>query len=172
MGEQQDNKQPNRKFRTTLMIITIVCLIFFILATIFTCSSNGFEKQIVLERDGKTVENMQIKELGLHPGESVDYKVLIKTKATGTYRVSMDFDEIEDGGLKNFIIVTIKSGDTVIYEDGLTQTLSGDNVVFNCDIKANETYVLDIKYLMPIEAGNDAMNTRASFNIEFTIELI
>ena len=92
--------------------------------------------------------------------------------AGGVYAAAVCFDEVTDGGLKNFIIVTIKNGDTVIYEDGLTQTLSGDNVVFNCDIKANETYVLDIKYLMPIEAGNDAMNTRASFNIEFTIELI
>ncbi len=170
LSERQEGIQYNRRFTITLMIVTVVCVIFFITSMIIHCTTDCFKKQIVIESEGVTVDNMQIERLCLHPGDSVDYKVILKSKVSGGYSVTIDFDEIEDGGLKNFIIISIKDGETLVYNKGLDEALSGDDVVFECDIKANEDYVLDIKYLMPIESGNDAMNTRTSFNIEFTIQ--
>jgi hypothetical protein len=84
----------------------------------------------------------------------------------------MDFTETKDEGLKDFIIVVIKSGDTIIYEKVLSEALLGESVVFDCDINANEPYVLDVQYKMPSDVGNEAMNTKTSFDIKFTIEMV
>lgn len=172
MSKSGAENNHNRRFMTILIAITLACIAFFVISLISTCANNGYEKEIIIVQDGETVEDMQIKGLEVHPSESVDYKVLFKAKVTGTYNINMDFTEVEDGGLKEFIVVTIKNGDTLIYEQSLLETLSGEAISFDCNITANEPYVIDVKYKMPIEVGNEAMNAKASFDIKFTIKMI
>ncbi len=172
MSKKDVKNNQNRRLMIILLAVTCLCVAFFVIATAVTCSKDGFKKEIVLVQDGTTVDSMQIKDLSVHPGKSVDYQVYLKTGVTGSYRVQMNFKEKVDGGLKQFIVASVKSNQLVVLEEKLDKVLSDKIVVFNCNITADKPYVLDIKYLMPEQTGNEAMGTNASFDIEFTIDMV
>lgn len=172
MSEKQETKQPsNKRLMTILIIVTTICIIFFILSLAFTCGTGGFKKEITIVQDGVTIDNMEIKALQIHPGESVDYQVWLNSKASGNYSLVMKFNETVDGGLKEFITVNIIDSSYNVIK-GLDEILSGDQVEFVCGITADKPYIIDVKYKMPIQTGNEAMNTNASFNIEFVIQKV
>ena len=172
MSEKKVENKLSRRLMIILITVTAVCVAFFIIATAITCSKDGFKKEIMLVQNGTTVDNMEIKDLSIHPGESVDYQVLLKTKASGNYKVVMNFKETADGGLKEFMVVTVKSNQIIVLSEKLDQVFNDQTVEFTCGITADKHYIIDIKYAMPAETGNEAMSTNASFTIEFTIDMV
>ncbi len=171
--KEEKVQQPRRSYLLIILsIVTLVCIIFFILCTFYVCNRDGFRKEISIVKDETTVDNMKITALNLHPGDSVDYEVVFKSTASGDYQIVLDFSETLDGGLKDYVIVSIVDGDKKVLEKSLTEVLAGGDITLNCEIKAYNPYSIYIKYLMPVDTGNDAMSTNASFEIEFTIDMV
>ena len=167
----KQNTKSNRLL-IVLSIIALICLIFCIVSNCYICSVYNFKKEITIAKNGTTIDSMEIKALSLHPGESVDYQVVLNSKVSGTYEVTFEFNEKLDGGLKEFIIVTINDGDKNILNKGLSNVFEDGKVTFNCNIVANKPYVIDVSYLMPEDVDNNAMGTTANFQINFNIVLV
>ncbi|MBR2377321.1 MAG: hypothetical protein IKA85_06115 [Clostridia bacterium] len=172
MSDEKVQKPTRNRLLIILSIITLVSIIFFIASTCYICSRDGFKKEIKIVQDGTTIDSLEIKSLNMHPGEIVNYQVVLNSTASGNYEVVMNFKEKEDGGLKNFIIVTIMDGNKEILNKKLSEVFTDGKIKMNCNITAFKSYVIDIKYTMPVETGNDAMSTNASFDIEFTIDMV
>ena len=175
MGKENINNNEKNyisgRFLLVLSVIALVCIIFFIVSTCRACARDEFKKEINIVQNGETIDSMEIKSLSLHPSETVNYEIVLKTSVTGTYAVALDFNEKVDGGLKDYIVVIINDGDKNILNKGLSEVLSGDKIAFNCDIMANKPYVINVCYLMPKDVKNEAMGTTATFEIEFYIVL-
>lgn len=172
-NEKTTKKQNTKSNRLliVLSIIALICLIFCIVTNCYVCSIDNFRKEIKIVKDGTTLDSMEIKSLSLHPGETVDYQVVLNATVSGNYSVTFDFFEKEDGGLKRFIFVLISDGDKNILNKGLSNVFEDGKVTFNCNIVANKPYVIDVSYLMPENVDNNAMGTTANFLINFSIEL-
>ena len=176
MTTNSENNKGKKHISNRLLILlsflALVCMIFFIVANWYACGLDGFKKEIKIVKDGTTIDSMEIKSLSLHPGESVDYQVVLNAPMSGSYQVTLDFNEKVDGGLKQFIVVVINDGSKNVLNKGLSDVLAGDKITLTCNIEEKKPYVLDISYVMPEDVNNDAMGTTATFEIEFCIVLL
>ena len=172
MGEKQARFNKNKILFTIFIVASCICVAFFVMSIMVLNYTNAFEKEIIVDSENVTIEDMSIVNLALHPGESVEYHVSFKSRVSGKYRVDIEFIESENGDLKNFINVSIVDNETAIYDKGLNDALAGEGLSHNCQLEANKPYTLDIKYLMPKTAGNEAMGAKASFKVKFTIQRI
>ena len=173
--DKENNNQNGKKNNRLLMIlsiITLISIIFFILTHVFMCCRDDFKKEIKIVQNGTTIENMEIRSLAMHPGENLVYQVHFKSTISGNYEIAMDFNEKQDGGLKEFIVVSIKDGDNQIINKKLSEVFEGDTIKFNCKITAYQAYVINIKYEIPITVGNEAMFKYSSFDIKFVIDMV
>lgn len=132
-------------------------------------AQNDFSKEITVEINGTTTSLLKIGELNLKPGEDCEYNVNLKSKATGDYKISLDFTEITYSELKNFINVEIIVRDDEIYTKTLSELLDGEeNTEFICSLKGDVATRIHIRYYMPQEVGNEAQGKVADFNVVLT----
>ena len=82
------------------------------------------------------------------------------------YLVSLDFLEINDGGLSPLVDVTITANDQPIYEGKLEALYSmEEKISFECEPTKEDTVSLKVTYSMSIDVGNEAMGTFADFEL-------
>lgn len=136
-------------------------------------AKEDFPKDITVGADGTTETVMSVRELKLSPTESKEYSVNLVCAASGSYLVSLDFEQENDGGMKAFVDVTVKHDDEVVYEGGLSELLDSDVIIdFESELHAKEPVVITVCYEMPYDVGNEAQGTYASFDIHLKIEKI
>ena len=136
-------------------------------------AKEDFPKDITVSADGTTETVMSVRELKLSPTESKEYSVNLVCAASGSYLVSLDFEQENDGGMKAFVDVTVKHDDEVVYEGGLLELLDSDVIIdFESELHAKEPVVITVCYEMPYDVGNEAQGTYASFDIHLKIEKI
>ena len=99
-----------------------------------------------------------------------DKLTLSRTTLSGKFFVTLDYEELENGGLSEFVSVIIKLDDGNEYYRGYLKDLFDDEVLLNMCFEANVSQKITITYLMPIEVGNEAMHTYSDFNINITIK--
>lgn len=142
-----------------------------LLAAYTQLAHEDFEENITVSKEGTTTSTVAVHDLALLPAASRTYTVHLRCKASGTYRVSLVYEEKENGGLKPFVNVTLKAKDEIVWNGTLQALLDSDvNLNFLAELQAEDAYDVQITYDMPQEIGNEAKDTFADFDVHFTIE--
>lgn len=149
-------------FKTLIgSIFTLSLIGVIIIAEIF---NSNLESNIKLKKDGTVQKQLKIDLKGFYPGKEEDYTINLLTEDLRNLEGKMDFSNSNGGELQKFIFVKINSGDyeeIFKLEDLLTPEKS---VIFNIT-----SDVIKIKYMMPIDVGNEAQGTGVFFDILLTV---
>ncbi len=141
------------------------------LITFLGKAKEDFPENITVSEDGVTESILAVRDLKLCPTESKEYSVNLVCAASGSYHISLDYEEKKNGGMKPFVDVTVKFNGEVVYEGELAALLdSGELIQFEGELHAEEPLVVSICYLMPYDVGNEAQGTYADFDIHLKIE--
>ena len=127
-----------------------------------------FEENITLSKEGATNATLCVQNLTLCPSTSRTYTVHLKCKASGTYRILLDYEEKNDGGLKPFVNVTVRVGGEDAWQGTLAELLDGQTVpTLTGELQAKEPFDVQVIYTMPEQVGNEAQDTFSDFEIHF-----
>lgn len=149
----------------TCAFIAIGILIFLLL--------NSYRKdltnKIVVKADGRVHEIVEVANMTLVPAETKLYEVDLYAKMADNYTITMDFIELEDGGLGKFVDVVIKNDQLLIYEGKLDALFDTELLVFQTHL-SDSPQNISITYTMDGSTGNDAKKAFSTFNIDILIE--
>ena len=135
-----------------------------------------FEKSIQIDseqmaEDGTYEEEIAFELLCFYPGVEKGYTLAISAPETNEYTLTLDFNETQDGELKNYLDVEISCGEITVNRTLAALFADGEVTQFVCALEKGEEVKIDISYSMPLETGNEAMGAEAFFDILFTAEL-
>ena len=157
------------KKKYILGIVLIAAIIFGIILLIVQCSSDkDFVKNVTLSENGVTREELEFSAANLKPGDSRDYILNLKCKTDGKYAIGLAFSEEKDGGLRNYVTVTITYEDfSVAYT--LDELFKGRIVELDCNISSDPAQI-HVIFTMPSEVGNEAQGAETDFIVILTAE--
>lgn len=162
-----------KKHTYYIIIVAMLLLIAFsIMLIIFLHNADEiYEGNIRVRENDVTETTIPVRDLVMNPGVEKEYHVDLICDATGSYFIHIDFEEKKDGGMKDFVEVTILSNDKRVYQGPLTALLD-DKLIFEFigELDESEPHVLTFKYMMPLETGNEAQGTSSNFDIHIVIK--
>ena len=155
-----------------LIISFLVISAFAVMLIIFVgTAKRDFSENIKVRQDGLTEGVIPVRDLRLNPSESKEYSVDMVCAASGTFAFELSYEEKTDGGLKQFINVTITADGAVVYQGSLQDLINnGLKVNFKGELQAKEPLVLTFHYEMPREIGNEAQGTYSDFDVHIKVE--
>ena len=155
-----------------LIISFLVITAFAVMLIIFVgTAKRDFSENIKVRQDGLTEGVIPVRDLRLNPSESKEYSVDMVCAASGTFAFELSYEEKTDGGLKQFINVTITADGAVVYQGSLQDLINnGLKVNFKGELQAKEPLVLTFHYEMPREIGNEAQGTYSDFDVHIKVE--
>ena len=155
------------KFMLVNLIVIIILIIIGIILMLNMCTPTG-RNVIDIDVEGDEVYDLKFENLCLIPGDSSEYKVILRSSEKAKYRMSFAFDELEEGNLKLFARVKMEMGDEVIYDELLSTAFEDGAVDFTVDLTKKKSDNVIITYYMPLEVGNEAKSAEASFELHVT----
>lgn len=161
-------KKTNKILFVAIPIVVTILAIFLILY--FLCDCNGNKGTITIDKGGEVSREYVVTNLALYPGNQEVTELNVKSKLSGNFEVTLEFREINDGALKNFVTVEVLFDGEVKVIKNLCELFDGNKITFDCNISSSSRSNLKIIYKMPIETGDTAQDTTASFNVGLKIE--
>lgn len=161
------------KIKSINILLVSICLlgIMAVMLSVFlTKAHNDLRESITVSANGVTQKTLEINDLTLIPTQKKEYQISLSCEASGTYDLTLEYDEKLDGGMKDFVNVTVRCNGVDVYRGGLASLLDGENVTFDAYLTKNDPTVIAFTYEMPAEVGNEAKGTAADFNINLMIE--
>ena len=161
------------KNRSINMLIVALLLLgaFAVAINVFLgIAKRDFPKYITVSANGVTESILPIRDLQLNPAESKEYTVNLVCAASGSYYIYLAFEEEEDGGMKNFVDVTVFAGETQVYSGALAELIEGKLIEFEGVLQEKDPLPVTLRYEMPYETGNEAQGTYADFNVRLKIK--
>lgn len=161
----------NRSFYILITAMVLLSIMAFILIAYIFRADQKFEGSIMVKENGITETLIPVRDLVLSPGVEKDYDVKLICDATGTYDVYLNFVEVEDGGMKEFVLVAVELDGKQVYEGSLTELIDeGVTIETVCELKSNDPVDVTFKYTMPLDTGNEAQGTFSTFDVHVVIE--
>lgn len=135
-----------------------------------------FEKSIQIDSEqitagGSYEENLSFELLCFYPGVEKGYTLAITAPEASEYKLSLDFNETQEGDLEKYLDVSIECGSVKVTRSLEALFAEGEKTQFICDLKKGEKVKIYINYSMPLETGNESQGAEAYFDIIFTAEL-
>ena len=156
------------------MLLVALCLfavISIMLIVFLDKAHDDFKEDIRINADGVTEKTLTVKNLKLTPTQKAEYEIHLTCAASGGYDFFLDYEETQDGGMKNFVSVTVLCNDDNVYQGSLSELLDKDAIVeFDGTLEAEEPLIVTIRYEMPETVGNDAQGTSADFKIHLKVK--
>lgn len=174
-----------KKKVTFILIVLMFALIVF--GFVFTLVNDGRDDKILSEItiDGKAKQEHQftIENLNLAPGKKVKNEIKLNFVSASNYKLIFEFIETEDGGLKNYVDVTMNYGKTNLCDGILLDKVfkDGEMEMTYTHESENATVVpLIIVYSMPELVGDGLenqeqqiiMGSSAKFDLKITVERV
>ena len=156
----------------TLLLVSMVLISVMAISLIFYVEGDvpRLSETVTVSSDGVAEETLTVQSLTINPGETRECYVFLRSELSGGFLVKVTFDEISDNGLKPFVNVIVYIDDEAVYDGPLTDLLANTAVSFLENLDDSAPSILKIQYKMPVETGNDAQGTTASFYIKIKIE--
>ena len=152
-----------------IALITAAALVLFALLLaghVWASSRNRSFIKVYLE-DGKT-ESVEFESLAMLPGDSLEYKIKLKSNGVKRCDLLMRFVETEEKDLKKFAYVKILAEDRLICDERMDTVFEGKEMVLPVDFDEGENTELTVIYYLPLEVGNEAKNAEAIFELQMT----
>ena len=161
------NKKKNLLIACACMLITVV---FSMLIFVMVVQSN-FSDKIVIRRNKKVHEILEVSDLCLIPGKSKDYEVDLTSRISGNFTVTLDYNELEDDGLKNYVDVKNIIEGNPLYEGKLNYLFEeGVELCYDLSLTRDYDTTILITYSMDEGISNEAGKTFSDFYIDLLIK--
>ena len=161
----------NRSVNILIVSFILIGLFAVALIVFLEHTKDTFAENITVSSEGVTESLLPVRDLRLHPTESKEYSVNLVCAASGGFHVTLDFEEKADGGMKEFVTVTVRCDGELLYEGPLTELLDGDVAVqFEVELYEKDPRVISFTYTMPRDVGNEAQGTYSDFDMHLMIE--
>ena len=161
----------NRSINILIVSLLMLGLMAVMLILLVDKAHDDFDDNITISKNGETEKTLSVSGLKLVPTESREYSVNLVCLASGAYAVTVDLEEIEDGGMKHFVDVVLKVDGECVYEGTLLSLLDGNEIVqFDAELFEKDPVVLTFSYTMPYHVGNEAQGTTADFYVHINIK--
>lgn len=168
-----DDTMKNRSVAILIVALLLLTVLSVSLVVLVEHAHDEFKEDVTVRKNGVTEERLSVRGLSLVPTEKREYEIDLTCVASGSFDVILDYEEKADGGLKNFVNVSVKADGQLVYQGRLSDLLDrGDVIRFEGELKEKEPLVVTICYEMPRETGNEAQKTSADFDIKLRIEKI
>ena len=154
------------KLKYILIIISIILTLTGVVLFTTMQDNNELKENTVIEIDGATTKTLKAEIDGLYPGKTEECVISFTGDDIKDYLITLDFNGDNDGTLKNFIEVEIKTNESSINKT-LNELLEGDRISLGTGV----TEII-ISYTMPIEVGNEAQGVSVVFYIELEAKTI
>ncbi|MBQ8850432.1 MAG: hypothetical protein IJ011_08895 [Clostridia bacterium] len=124
---------------------------------------------VAVDGDGETVE---FRDIVLHPGEAMEYELLLTHEAGGESVITLDFvdsapEDIENNLISYINVEIILNGESRGVMP-LTEAIEKDIPSISCELDDKEPVVLKVIYSMPLEIGNEAENAEGYIDLVIT----
>ena len=159
---------PRSKWMRVLLIAGSALIIVGVALMWWFYATEGDRNVIKVELQQGQTQTVEFEHLGLIPGEKCEYTVKLKKASSDKYDLSLDFVEIEEKTLKNFVRVKILVGEETVCDELLATVFENEDIVLPVDFNANRNTELKIVYYLPIDVGNEAKNAEAIFELLLT----
>lgn len=126
-------------------------------------------EDVTLRPEGETTITQEVTELSLIPGTSQSYSVEMKCKAENNYAINVAFTETGGSPLRQFTFVEVYLNGGLIGRASLDDLLRGEAFDTECKLYADTSAVLELRYDMPLDVGNEAEDSFASFDVTITV---
>ena len=160
----------SKSLNILLVSFFLIGIMSVMLITFLGQAHEDFPKNITINADETTESVYAIRNLRLTPAQQEKYVVNLVCAASGRYHIYLEYDETDDGGMKEYVIVTVQSGEQTVYQGPLTTLLDGYEVAFDGELKSDDPLPVTICYEMPYTVGNEAMGTYVDFDVCIQIE--
>lgn len=161
----------NRSINIIIVALLLLSVLSVVLIVFLDDAHKKFPESITVSEDGVTEKIGKIRGLKLVPTARKEYSVDFFCAASGKYEFDIEYDEIEDGGMKKFVNVKVTFDGEDIYKGTLESLLDTDTVIeFDGDLHETEPVTVVFSYEMPYEIGNEAQGTWSDFNIIFSVK--
>ena len=108
-----------------LIISFLVISAFAVMLIIFVgTAKRDFAENIKVSQNGLTEDVFTVRDLRLNPSESKEYSANLVCAASGTFAFELSYEEKTDGGLKQFVNVTITADGAVVYQGSLQDLIN------------------------------------------------
>lgn len=148
-------------------------VVLLIILTLLTAGAGGFIAYKVIKTDndeitvdvgnGQTERVISVNELNLAPGGEKSVSIKFTRKTEDAAKITLEFEQTEDGELKNYVTVIIAAGDHVETEE-LKDLLGGKVVSFDESVEK-----MTITYKMHEDAGNEAQGAKIRFDVRVKV---
>ena len=160
----------DRSFYILLVAILLLSLMALMLWLFLHKADEEFEGSILVKENGITETLIPVRDLTLVPGDKKEYDIKLVCQASGSYFIHLDFEERDDGGMKEFVNVVVEFDGVQVYEGRLTELLDDGKIIETEDnLYAEDPVIVTVRYIMPIETGNEAQGTSSDFDIHVVI---
>lgn len=126
-------------------------------------------EDVTLRPEGETTITQEVTELNLVPGTSQSYSVDMKCKAENTYAINVAFTETGNNSLRQFVFVEVYLNGGLVGKMSLDELLRGKTFDSECKLYADTAAILEFRYDMPLNVGNEAKGASASFDVTITV---
>ena len=158
------------KIKLMRILIAVVCG--FILAgvglTVGVLVGSKDRNTLRVELQEGKPESIVFEDLNMAPGKSTEYTISLTNDVTGDCALSFSFEELEDSPLKQYVYATVEINGESVCDELLADLLDGHEITTDITLHRSEPTTVTVRYSMPVEIGNEAQNTTASFQINLT----
>ena len=151
-----------------ILVISVIITSIFVFFYTFIIPRDG--DPIKIYKDQEIHEEIKVSFNNFKPGDEEKYTLKFIGQYSAIHSINFDFIETNNGKLKDFLIVEIKINDDKICTYPLKELLNGDKrISLEKEILEKEILYFEVSYKMPVTVGNEAQNTKGSYNIIITI---
>lgn len=157
----------------TMRIVLCVACVLLIAGTAVT----GY---MLLNLDSRDIIDVELNEQGsatveftsdgIKPGDTLEYVLAVDSELPGTCVLTLDFEEIKKGTLKDHLYVTVEVEGEVLCETLLSELLVSDEPLSTTvKVSKREAFEIKVRYALPLETGNEAKNASVDYLLNITL---
>lgn len=154
----------SKKLKYTIIISSITLFILIILLLFILLNSKPkLKENTIITIDDEVVETYKVEISNFYPGLEKEYKITFISDDINKYDVSLSFNNLNEGKLKEYLDVVIITKN-IYLENTMNSFLTGEEISLGKGIEE-----IIIKYKMSEEIGNEAQGTNVKFNLDISI---
>lgn len=153
-------------------IVSAICGIGIVATSIFAVGREIYydvtasAPESVIEINEGELRKIEVNELWLAPGEMREYSFKIECRESADYVISLELDQRLDGGLEEFVEVTVRLGEKKIASGKLKTLLKySEPITYETNLEEGCEAEFKVTYFMPETVGNEAMGSSTKFDM-------
>ena len=155
-----------RRDKIITWVMAFLCLLCLIAVgiTIYMISTGRADYFFRIQIDGQE-DMLEFESVGIVPGSEVTYTVELEGKLDYVSHLDFRFKADEDQPLADFIYAKVIINGEEMCDELLSALLQKSKTRIECPLNKGEKREVKIIYYMPIDVGDEAKRTEATFNL-------